>query len=65
MKLNYALSLYELIGTVDALGLTLQIILDDYVKGCCVRLVMSAYVLCVSEFFCRMYIDSNRRDSRI
>jgi hypothetical protein len=35
------------------------------VKGCCVWLVMRAYVSCVSNFSCRMYIDSIRRDSRI
>jgi hypothetical protein len=38
---------------------------DDYVKGCSVWLVMSVYVSCVSGFSCRMYIDLNRRDSRI
>jgi hypothetical protein len=35
------------------------------VKGCLIRLVVSAYVSCVSGFSCRMYIDSNHRDSQI
>jgi hypothetical protein len=35
------------------------------VKGCRVQLVMSACVSCVSDFSSKMYIDSNRRDSRI
>jgi hypothetical protein len=38
---------------------------DDYTDGCHVQLVMSEYVSCVSSFSCRMYIDSNRCDSRI
>jgi hypothetical protein len=35
------------------------------VKGCYVRLVISAYVLCVLGFSDWMYINLNRRDSRI
>jgi hypothetical protein len=38
---------------------------DNCVKGYRVRLIMSTYILCVSGFFYRMYIDSNHRDSRI
>jgi hypothetical protein len=34
-------------------------------KVCRTRLVMSAYVSCVSDFSFRMYIDSNRRNSQI
>jgi hypothetical protein len=35
------------------------------VKGCCVRLVVSVYVLCVLGFSCRMYIDSNGPNTHI
>jgi hypothetical protein len=31
--------------------------IDDYVKGCHIQLIMSTYVLCVSGFSCRIYID--------
>jgi hypothetical protein len=34
-------------------------------KGCHIQLVMSTYVLCVSGFSYRIYIDLNHRDSRI
>jgi hypothetical protein len=34
-------------------------------KGCRVWYVIGAYISCVSGFSCRMYIDSNRRESRI
>jgi hypothetical protein len=35
------------------------------VKGCRVRLIMSAYVSCVLGFSCMIYIDWNHRDSQI
>jgi hypothetical protein len=38
---------------------------DDYAKGCHIRLVISVYVSCVSGFSCSMYIGLNHRDSRI
>jgi hypothetical protein len=36
-----------------------------YVKGCHVRVIMSAYVSCVSNFSFRVYIDLNHRNSQI
>jgi hypothetical protein len=38
---------------------------DNYAKGCHVRLVTSVYMSCVSGFSYRMYIDLNQCDSQI
>jgi hypothetical protein len=38
---------------------------NDYVKGCHIRLIMNTYMSYVSGFFCSTYIHSNRRDPRI
>jgi hypothetical protein len=49
-----------LLGAVDSFNSV-----DDYMKGCHVQLVMSAYVSFVSGFSYKMYIDSNCYDSQI